>query len=426
MKMNCLRNVLGLIVVISLLVFPSSAVSKVTIEFPSWYFGYGPFVPWLKNAITAFQNAHPDIEINGYNVPFFPYFDKMYTRIGAGNPPDLIHLSGGYYTQFAYAGFLMPLTDRIAKSGFKDAYAPIQFKPPIVVGNEIYMVNHLLATYVPIYNKKLYEKNGIKIPTTPGEFLAVSKSLTQDTDGDKQIDTFGFAITLSPEANWAFFREIAYWAIGFGGHVSDDGKPTMTSKPVIEALKVIKALYDDNITPKGINNATYRKMYAQGKVATIIDGPWVNGLAAKENPASKEFFATYPLPFPTNRAPAGVEGICIPKNAKNKEEAWKFIEFLSSKQWQKAMLEIAKMPTARLDAYSDEFMSENPWFKTYLDTMTKRDLVIFDPPGIYKDYMRAIEIIGDGVRKMLANGQPVEAAAEEIQTHLTKMLSGAK
>ena len=43
------------------------------------------------------------------------------------------------------------------------------------------------------YRTDLFEKAGLKPPTTVEEFVRVAKSLTADTNGDGKIDQWGFA-----------------------------------------------------------------------------------------------------------------------------------------------------------------------------------------------------------------------------------------
>ena len=115
-------------------------------------------------------------------------------------------------------------------------------------------------------------------------------------------DRYGYSFS-DQAGNWGEeYIELSLWTIALGGNWGDEqGKPTLDSKEVIQAVTYLKKLFDMGLVPKDVAKGDLRKMFATGHVGTLIDGVWVYGLANGWDPATKTDFATAPLPFPTQR-----------------------------------------------------------------------------------------------------------------------------
>ena len=70
----------------------AQAKDPVTIRVPSWWFGEPANKDWLADVIEVFETKHPNIKVEGYNLPFGEYADTLLVEIAAGKPPDVVHL----------------------------------------------------------------------------------------------------------------------------------------------------------------------------------------------------------------------------------------------------------------------------------------------------------------------------------------------
>jgi multiple sugar transport system substrate-binding protein len=67
-----------------------------------------------KNAITLYQQAHPNVKINSWFATFSTYFDKLNTQIAGGSIPDLIQMDMAYLAQYVKQNQLLDLTSSIS------------------------------------------------------------------------------------------------------------------------------------------------------------------------------------------------------------------------------------------------------------------------------------------------------------------------
>jgi len=396
---------------------------RIVLEFPSWYFGMAPFDQYLYQVIDEFEKRYPNIEVNGYDLPFTEYIDKMTARFGAGNPPDLMMIpsSPNDYNKYADLGLLEPLDEWMAQTDFKETYAPLQTSPPVLVDGHVYMLVTDLEVYVPIYYVNTYEESGVSIPETKDEFLQAIGKLTQDKNGDGLIDQYGYAAMVRPGNFQEMYMDLAIWVISAGGtHFAKDGQPNANDPDVIRALETFKYIFNQGWIPKGVDKSQYRRMFCEGTVATLIDGPYMYGVLTAENPENAPYYSAYPLPFGTGQAGGAFEGVAIPAEAKYKEEAWKFLEVLGGQFGAQTQLELTFIQPARMDVYTDAFLTKHPWLSVFRDEGNN----VFDlmPPGLETEAMKFARIIGSHMEEVLFMDKPVDQAMEDAQRELVDAL----
>ncbi len=67
-----------------------------------------------RNAITLFQQAHPNITIHSWFANVNDYFNKLNTQIAGGTTPDLIQMDMAYVAQYVNEHILLDLSDLIS------------------------------------------------------------------------------------------------------------------------------------------------------------------------------------------------------------------------------------------------------------------------------------------------------------------------
>jgi ABC-type glycerol-3-phosphate transport system substrate-binding protein len=63
-----------------------------------------------------------------------------------------------------------------------------------------------------------------------------------------------------------------------------NGKPSGNTPQVVTGVRFFKQLYDAGVFPKGVDDATYRRMFWQEKVAMLTDNNAVYFIAKSQNP----------------------------------------------------------------------------------------------------------------------------------------------
>jgi multiple sugar transport system substrate-binding protein len=304
----------------------------------------------LEDQIEVFQKQNPDIKVSIQAITD-DYLKEMQTLIGAKREPDVFYLDSMPAPDLINLDVLEPLDAYIEKSDvdpsdFEDALIEAYTKD-----GSIYGLPKDYNTLALFYNKKLFEEEGLEPPTTWEELRDVAKKLTKD--GRK-----GFAI--NPEL--ARYQPFVYQN---GGAVLDEnGKATLDRKENVEALEFFTSLFlEDKSTgmPNDLGVEWAGDAFAEEKVAMVYEGGWMIPFLKEKAPD---------LEYGITELPAKEEGMensnmaftvayVMSKNSKNKEAAFKLIEFLTSEEGQQYVVDSGLALPSR-KSMGEKFIEQYP------------------------------------------------------------------
>ena len=128
-------------------------------------------------AVQQYQKDHSNITIKTDTLDTEAYKTKINTAF-AGNTEDVdvfYYWGGGKARKFADAGKLLPLDEYISEA--KNKIQPGS-TTAFEFGGKTYALPMFSWNMILYCNKDLFEKNGVKIPTTYDELLEASKALS--------------------------------------------------------------------------------------------------------------------------------------------------------------------------------------------------------------------------------------------------------
>jgi ABC-type glycerol-3-phosphate transport system substrate-binding protein len=274
-------------------------------------------------------------------------------------------------------------------------------------------------TQLGFYRTDVFEKAGIETPPkTWDEVLAVAKELTVDTPAGKQ---YGF--TTNGKRGIFSSTLFGQMLFSYGGNWLDENNaPTLTTPEAEEALSMIEKLmsYADPSVVNAGDNETINAM-ASG-VAVYAPNAWGNN--AFTNPQLNDLAeVTKAVIVPRGAVPNGKNsplmggfGLVIPATAKNKEAAWKFIQFLTRKDNMKAYVEFSGQP-ARVDALK-EYASTAPMFSALADSLPNG---VYQP-GWLRDQSGFYQALGTQVSLVMTGQKSVSEALQQAQEDCTAVL----
>jgi multiple sugar transport system substrate-binding protein len=181
-----------------------------------------------------------------------------------------------------------------------------------------------------------------------------------------------------------------------------------------------KKVYDANVIPKGADASTYRRMFAEGKIATVIDN---GGVAANLATAGKELkLGAAPSPFPTRAQGMILAPITVNANAKNKDAAGAFLRWVLSPEAQKELQQIHGASSVAIAVErTPEELAKWPWITVY-DAQTQNAVPAL-PQGLETKAPEIQQIIIEQVIKVLqAGADPTSAMNDAQKTVLTRVL----
>lgn len=308
-----------------------------TVSGPEFTDGYQPIVDqWNK--------AHPDIQVQYETYPYGDYWTKIPAQFAAGNPPDVLWVSTGEVdTTWVNRGVFAPLDEFISGSDplDKSDWDPLAWNYGVFNGN-VYLLNTIINLPAFAYNKDLFDAAGLAYPNdtwTWDDVVAAGKVLTTDANGKHPTDA-GF--DYNNVVTWGI--QTRFWPVNwfpmlwsFGGTIfnSDKSKVMLSDPADVAAMAWYGDLVQvDKIAPPYgyFGDSDWDTAFGNGKTAMhILDSNIVANLASQFPSLN---YGTTLIPTKTKGGDRYVymfgRAFGIASSSKQKEAAWKFLNYLAS------------------------------------------------------------------------------------------------
>lgn len=283
--------------------------------------------PNLENEVKDFETQNPNIDVQFEKVPWQQFFDKVETMVSGGREPDILYTPVLATGRYANLGLLLDLTNKVSKEDQADiipaSLATVQYN------GKIYGMPQFTDDIAVFYNKAMFEKAGIKPPTSLDqvwnwdEFLANAEKLKQANNVK-----YGFAIG-SDVSQW-----LPFLYQNKGTVLNDTQKAGgINNQAGIESIKYLKSWFDKGLAPKEtfIGSEKAEELFKQGQLPMVITN---SGLYSQlqQNASKFQVGVTY---MPKKQVVANKLGgynIVAFKTTKHPDEAAKLILFLTNKE----------------------------------------------------------------------------------------------
>jgi len=294
----------------------------------------------FKAVNKAFEAKYPDVKVNFSSVPNENYAQAHSSRLTAGSidvglagpvelPSYVPQSNEGDDARLADAGGYVDLTDE----PFMKMYNPTVLEKIKYKGKN-YTVPTGLSYYSGMfYNKKIFEQNGIQVPTTWSELISACEKLKsagvvplgiggKDSAG---LNMLGVVQTLYPTAKDKQDLAKALY----------DGSAKLNEGKQLQVLKQVDQLYSFAEPDfAGVSYATMTSDFVNGKFAMMSDGTW-NTTTIQQAGGSNLDFGYFPIPASDTAADNKFLGgkveltLAVPSNAKNKTAAIEYLDFFT-------------------------------------------------------------------------------------------------
>jgi len=368
-------------------------------------------VPAIEEIIKLFNEKNPDIKVKTELTPYAQYFQKLETAATGGALPDVLWMNGPHVVQYAKGKVILPLNDMAKKDDYSFDNYPKSLIDLYTVDDEVYGIPKDFDTTGLWYNKKIFDEAGVPYPDDTWDWNKLKEVATKLTNKDKGI--WGYAALMGNQGGYYDF----IWQNG--GHIiSEDGKSVGFDQPeAIEALKYNISFIEDGLSPTQaqMTETAASELFSSGKIAMMFDGPWMVP-EYKKNPDLNVAV----VPKGKQRAVAihGLSNV-IAANTKHKDAAWKFVQFLGSKE---AAEVYAKTGTV-IPAYNG---TQDAW----LQSVPNLNLKAFIDGVDYSVPLPSVENTGeiwqyetDILKKAWSEEESVEDAVKELTKKANEALS---
>ena len=311
--------------------------------------------PYFAEVEKAFEAANPGIDIQFEVVPWDNLLQKLTTDIAGGSNADLSIIGTRWLVDFVQQGVAAPL-DEYMTDEFKGRFIET-FLTPSIMDGKTYGLPIAASARAMYYNKSLLEKAGVAEPPKTWAELADTAKKISALGGE----VYGFGLQ-GKEIETDVYFYYAMWS--YGGEIVDaDGTSGLDSQAAIDAAKLYKSLIDEKATEPGVtsyNREDVQNLFKQGKIGMMITAPFLSGQIKAEAPDLQYGVAPIPAGPTGDQGTYGVtDSIIMFENSQNKEEAWKFLDFLfQTPQRVKFTVNEGFLPVQKEEAQDPHFVND--------------------------------------------------------------------
>ncbi|MGO4690318.1 extracellular solute-binding protein [Glaciibacter sp. 2TAF33] len=279
----------------------------------------------VGKAFTKKTGAKLDVEF----VQWADAHDRFVTSIAGNTTPDVAETGTTWTAEFADAGALAPIGDKVKAAGLTDDLVEGLAKSGTYDG-DLYGMPWYAGVRSLVYRSDVFDELGLKAPTTWQEIIDAGNAIKA-----AHPEMIPFAVPGNAEFG------VYPWVWGAGGDVSTKKGDTWTSGLASTKSREGIQFYTDLATKYGFSTAgatTWKETdvldnFVQGKVAMALTGSWTPATIVQKAPDLKGKFAATPIPGQDGGISPSVLGgshLSIFNTSKNQDLAFTFVKMMTT------------------------------------------------------------------------------------------------
>jgi ABC-type glycerol-3-phosphate transport system substrate-binding protein len=338
----------------------------------------------LQGIISEFETKNPNIKVNYKKNDKTDYRSRLAGRL-AKDPeieevPDIFRIHSSWLPMFTDNLAPVPAASATSLNLDQDFYSV--YKNDLKIGNSYYAVPLMYDALVLFYNKDLIQKGGVDLPKSWWDLQTTAAKLTvRDDAGNIQIAGVAMGLTDNVD-HWSDIVGLLLKQNG-ADILKDNAENDAKISDVLSYYVNFRSKYqtwDETLPPS-------TQLFAQGKLAFYLAPSWRIFNIQDLNPNLSFEITTVPQ-LPTLQeisesqanSTANLTNIhwatywaeAVNSQSKHQKEAWKFIEFLASKDSLEKMFTAASQIRSFGEIYPRislaDKISSNPKLKPFLDS----------------------------------------------------------
>ena len=360
--------------------------------------------------IRAFEDSHPDVQVEVVSYPDAYYDQKMQARLLSGRQTDvfLCRTMDSLYKLYEY-GIAQPLDELLAQYGhdLRDSAELVQMQ----FDGHQYGIPYRRDRYVLLYNCKLFDRAGIPYPKERLTWEQVHELAQQM---QSSLSEGEYAMMSLP-------MDIQWLATGKNGGYDN-------AESMRQIIGWVQQMQQERCMPQYstcIAQDIQQQCFELGQYGMYIGGTWYLNYLMTDYRAGRFDFR-----WGVTEAPVWAEdqkssetviqtGMGICRSSQQQKLAWEFIRFAAGAESAKIMAAEQMMP-AYLDSEVEEIY-RNSFYGAYLDPMVYLDRET--AVGAYQDTSREQEILCDAFRQSVTGQKDIDMALRNAQREIEALSS---
>ncbi|WP_419245801.1 ABC transporter substrate-binding protein [Serratia sp. NFX21] len=332
------------------------------------------YAVWDRNQLPAeqeiakrFEKENPNIKISIELTPSAQYFVKLDSAAAGGVAPDIFWINMPYFVQYAKNGIMQPLTPYITGSSVQlNNIVASSVKAYQYDGQQMAIPRDVDSIAV-WYNKKLFDQAGVSYPTNDWSWDDLKNKATALKTGLKG-SAFPLVMDLSIDGQDSYMNLL----FQNGNHiVPKDGQPTdIANDKSIWVYQQLQSMMKDGLMPSAqqMSEVKTENIFQSNRAAMVYAGSWLAAPFAG-NPLINDHIGVVMMPkIERQSGVAHSLAFAMSANSAHKQEAWKYIEFMSSEASQTELAK-AVIPANKLAAKAWAAEIKKVDVTPYIDTL---------------------------------------------------------
>ncbi len=307
----------------------------------------------LPELAADFEKENPGVKVKVTPVAIEQAHNKILTSIAGNKTPDISWVGSTWMGEFAKTGALDETPSSIDMEQFFEGA-----RDAVTIDGKAYGVPWHVETRVLYYRTDIAKKAGVtEAPKTRDELKTMAQKMQKD-GGAK------YGINLSTN-NW---QEWAPFVWQNGGELVDGDTYTLDTPESVEATDFYKSFFDEKLAPPSTSQGfDIVPAFVRGTHPMFFSGPWHMGLVDEAGGKGfKDKYAVAPMPQKESGTSfVGGGELVVFKNAKNRDAAWKFVEYLTKPEVQAKFYEVAADLPSNQAAWDEPELAEDPRVKVF-------------------------------------------------------------
>ena len=369
------------------------------------------------------------IVVSSEQVPEQQQRQKAMIEFTSGNPSfDVAHLSMHVQKRLSEKGnWFEDLRPMLADKSLTnpdfafDDYGRAGLNFCTAADGKLNAIPTFVDYWILYYNKEMFDQKGLAYPKTMDEIFVAAQKLNDPSKG-----VAGFVSRGLKNANVPVWTS---WMLGQGMETVKDGKLMTATPEAIWAAELYRKLNRDVAPPGtvGFNWNECQTSFATGRAAMWLDG--IGFATPLEDPTKSKvvgkvgYGVVPPGPKAHHSAIFG-DGLGVSRTSKNKQASWLYLQYITNKTQQIALLRNGAGSPARNSAFADQEVIRSSkfgkqWFDCVLESakIGRPGLPVIIPVTEFRD------VFGVALTNMIGGADPaaeLRKATEAFQPVLDK------
>ncbi|MGO4533799.1 ABC transporter substrate-binding protein [Leifsonia sp. 2MCAF36] len=318
---------------------------------------YWSWTPSAQAQVAAFEKQYPKVKVKLVNAGTnTTEYTKLQNAVKAGSgAPDVAQVEYYAIPQFALSDSLVDLT-QYGFDKLKSSYTPGPWGS-VNIGGKLVGLPQDSGPMALFYNKTIFDKYGLQVPTTWDEYVADAQKL-HAADPNEYITS---------DSGDPGFATSMIWQAGGRPFSVDGTKATINLQD--DGSKKWTAVWDKLVEGKLVSTVPgwsdeWFKALGNGQIASLVTGAWMPGVLEGSVKDGAGQWRVAPTPTydgtPTNSENGGGAQVVM-KQSKNQALAAGFLKWLNNSQDSiDVFLKSGGFPSTTKDLNSSDFQAQAP------------------------------------------------------------------